>query len=165
MTESVKTKKSCVSWKIFGMEFKFPKFSSIRSKALCLGVYKPIKRLAAQSTAHVLRNRQDKQALLKENKKEFLCFPVILQKFMNTFFTEHLWWLRLVNLDPSPWNQQYFSSSYTSYHGLPLHYDKIVVKRGVHRKIFVVVCIHIAIQTWKHLNKSNSCSDMYLTQL
>ena len=57
---------------------------------MCLGVYKPIKRLAAQSTAHVLRNRQDKQALLKENKKEFLCFPVILQKFMNTFFTEHL---------------------------------------------------------------------------
>ena len=69
MTESAKTKKSCVSWKMFEMEFKFPKFSSIRSKALCLGVSKQIKRLAAQSTAHILRNRQDKQALLKENKK------------------------------------------------------------------------------------------------
>ena len=86
MTESVKTKKSCVSWKIFEMEFKFPKFSSIRWKALCLGVYKPIKRLAAQSTAHVLRNRQDKQALLKENKKEFLCFPVNIAKVYEHLF-------------------------------------------------------------------------------
>ena len=69
MTESVKTKKSCVSWKMFEIEFKFSKFSSARSKALCLGVFEPTKRLAAQSTAYVLRNRQGKQAFLKENEK------------------------------------------------------------------------------------------------
>ena len=34
----------------------------------------------------------------------------------------------------------------------PLHCDKIVVKRDIHRKIFAVVSIHIAIQTSKHLN-------------
>ena len=56
ITESVKTKKSCVSWKIFEIEFKFLKFSSIRSKALCLDISEPIKRLAAQSTACALRN-------------------------------------------------------------------------------------------------------------
>ena len=51
------------------MEFKFSKFSSIRSKALCLSISKPTKRLAAQSTARALRNRQRKQASVKENEK------------------------------------------------------------------------------------------------
>ena len=37
------------------------------SKALCLGVSEPTNRLAAQSTAYVLRNRQGKQAFVKEN--------------------------------------------------------------------------------------------------
>ena len=37
-------------------------------------------------------------------------------------------------------------------HGLLLHCDKIVVKCNIHRKIFVVVSIHIPIQTSKHLN-------------
>ena len=45
---------------------------------------------------------------------------------------------------------------YTWYHGLPLHFDKVVVKRDIDRKIFVMVSIHIAIQTFnfkaKHLN-------------
>ena len=58
MTESIKTKKSCVSWKMFEMEFKFLKFSSIRSKALCLGISKATKQLPAQSTAYTLRNQQ-----------------------------------------------------------------------------------------------------------
>ena len=40
------------------------------SKALCLGVSEPTKRLAAQSTAYTLRNRQDKQTFVKENKKK-----------------------------------------------------------------------------------------------
>ena len=73
MTESVKTKKSFVSWKIFEMEFKFSRFSLITSKALCLGVSEPTKQLAAQRTAYVLCNRQGKQALLKENEKKYLC--------------------------------------------------------------------------------------------
>ena len=30
--------------------------------------------------------------------------------------------------------------------------DIIVIKRDIHRKIFVVVSIHIAVQTSKHLN-------------
>ena len=34
-----------------------------------------------------------------------------------------------------------------------LHCDKIVLKRDIHSKIFVVVSIHIAIRTSKHLNK------------
>ena len=68
-TESVKTKKLCVSWKIFEIEFKSSKFPSITPKALCLGASEPTKRLAAQSTAYVLRNRQGKQAFVKENEK------------------------------------------------------------------------------------------------
>ena len=46
---------------------------------------------------------------------------------------------------------------YTWYHGLPLNCDKIVVKSFIHRKIFVVVFIHIANQISKHLrsNKNN----------
>ena len=39
------------------------------SKALGLGVSKPTNRLAAQSTAYALRNRQGKQAFLKKKKK------------------------------------------------------------------------------------------------
>ena len=39
-------------------------------KILCLGVSKPEKRLAAQSTACGLRNRQGKQAFVKENEKK-----------------------------------------------------------------------------------------------
>ena len=65
MTESVKTEKPCVSWKMFGIKFKFS-----RSKALCLGVSEPTKRLPAQSTAYVLPNRQGKQAFVK---KKYLC--------------------------------------------------------------------------------------------
>ena len=44
---------------------------------------------------------------------------------------------------------------YTRYHGLPLHCDKIVAKRDIHRKIYVLMSIHIAIQTSKHLNQNN----------
>ena len=40
------------------------------SKALGLGVSKPTNRLAAQSTAYALRNRQGKQAFLKKKKKK-----------------------------------------------------------------------------------------------
>ena len=69
MTESFKTWKSCVSWKIFEMEFKFSRLSSIRSKASCLGFSEPTKRLAAQFTPYVLRNRQGKHTSLKENEK------------------------------------------------------------------------------------------------
>ena len=42
------------------------------SKALQLGVSEPTKRLAAQSTAYALRNRQIKQAIVKENEKKYL---------------------------------------------------------------------------------------------
>ena len=60
--ESVKTKKSCVSWKMFKMDFKF---SSIRSKALCLGISEPTNGwlLGIQG------NRQGKQAFVEENEK------------------------------------------------------------------------------------------------
>ena len=40
------------------------------SKALCLGVSEPTKRLAAQSTAYTLCNRQDNQTFVKESKKK-----------------------------------------------------------------------------------------------
>ena len=40
------------------------------SKALCLGVSEPTRRLAAQNTAYALRNRQGKQAFVKENEKK-----------------------------------------------------------------------------------------------
>ena len=40
------------------------------SKALCLGVSDPTNRLAAQSTAYPLRDRQGKQAFVKENEKK-----------------------------------------------------------------------------------------------
>ena len=45
ITGSVKTKKWCVSWKMFEMEFKFSKL--VKTKALCLGVSEPVRRLAA----------------------------------------------------------------------------------------------------------------------
>ena len=69
ITESVKTKKLSVSWKMLEIEFKFSKFSSIRSKALCLGISEQTKWLAAQSLAYPLRNRQGKQTFVKENEK------------------------------------------------------------------------------------------------
>ena len=49
---------------MFELKFKFSK--SIN----CLGVSEPIKWLAAQRTAYTLRNRQSKQAFVKENAKE-----------------------------------------------------------------------------------------------
>ena len=69
IAESVRTKKLCVSWKMFEIEFKFSKFLSIMSKALRLGISEPAKRLAAQSTVYTLRNRQCKQAFVKENER------------------------------------------------------------------------------------------------
>ena len=45
------------------------------SKALCLGVSEPVL-LAAQSTAYALRNRQGKQAFIKENEK-YICVKEI----------------------------------------------------------------------------------------
>ena len=49
---------------MYEMEFKYSNWS----KALCLGVSESTKRLAAQSTAYALRNRQGKQAIVKENE-------------------------------------------------------------------------------------------------
>ena len=69
ITESVKIKKLSVSWKMFEIEFKFSKFLSIRSKALCLGISEQTKRLAAHSIAYPLSNRQGKQEFVKENEK------------------------------------------------------------------------------------------------
>ena len=46
------------------------------SKALCLGASVPTKRLAAQSTTYTLRNRQGKQAIVKESKKK-ICLKEI----------------------------------------------------------------------------------------
>ena len=43
------------------------------SKALCLGVSESAKRLAAQSTAYHVGNRQGEQAFVKENEKKYLC--------------------------------------------------------------------------------------------
>ena len=54
---------------MFKMEFKFQTLS----KASCLGVSEPIKRITAQSTAYHMRNRQGKQAFVKENEKKSLC--------------------------------------------------------------------------------------------
>ena len=54
VTESFKTQKSCISWRMFKMEFKFSGFLAIRSKALCLGLSEPAGRLVAQSTACAL---------------------------------------------------------------------------------------------------------------
>ena len=49
----------------------------------------------------------------------------------------------------SLWNQQNSRSNYfwlhLIEHGLPLDYDKIVVKHDDHRKIFVTESLHIAI--------------------
>ena len=68
ITGSLKTKKSCVSWKMFEMEFKFQNWS----EALCLVVSEPTKRLAVQSAAYAVRNRQGKQAFVKKHEKKKL---------------------------------------------------------------------------------------------
>ena len=54
---------------------------------------------------------------------------------------------------------------YTWYYGFPLHCDITVVKGDIHRKkIFVVVTIHIAIQTQNIWIKVKTvCIDMYLS--
>ena len=57
MTESIKTNRVFLR-KMFEMEFKFIKFSSIRSKALGVGISERTKRLVAQSTAYALLNQQ-----------------------------------------------------------------------------------------------------------
>ena len=82
MTESVKTKKSCFS------KFRFSKFLSIRSKALCLGVSEPTKWLAAQSAAYVLRNRQGKHAFIKKMKKNICVIYVKSLRYMDEFFPD-----------------------------------------------------------------------------
>ena len=41
------------------------------------GIFKPIKLLAAQSTAYTLRNRQVKQPFVKENEKKNICIKEI----------------------------------------------------------------------------------------
>ena len=53
-------------------------------KVLCLGVSKPEKRLAAQSTACGLRNRQGKQAFVKENEKKKRRFMWKKSKFLKS---------------------------------------------------------------------------------
>ena len=55
------------------MQFKYFKFSLIRSKVLSLGVFEPTKQFAAESAAYVFCNRQGKQAFLKENEKKYPC--------------------------------------------------------------------------------------------
>ena len=79
------------------------------------------------------------------------CFSVNLAKFLRTsFFVKHPWWLSIVKLEPSLWNQQSFSSSYFWLHLISC--GTIVVKRDIYRKIFVVVPIYISIQASKHWN-------------
>ena len=51
---SVKTKKSCVSWEMFKIEFKFSKLI----KSSVFQISEPTKRFAAQSTAYVLQKRK-----------------------------------------------------------------------------------------------------------
>ena len=51
---------------------------------------------------------------------------------------------------------------YNWFHGFPLHCDKIIVKRDIHRKIFVVVSIHISIQISKHLNQNKNSLQWYV---
>ena len=61
---------------------------------------------------------------------------------------DHLGWLSVAKLEPvSKFNKISDPAifDYTWYHGLPIHCDKIVVKRDIHRKIFAVVSIHIVI--------------------
>ena len=74
ITESMKIKKLCVSSSILELEFKFSKISSMRSKALCLGLSKPTKWLTAQSTAYALR-QLGKHAFVKKKKKlkKYIC--------------------------------------------------------------------------------------------
>ena len=69
ITRSVKTKKQCVSRKMFQIEFKFSNWS----KELCLNVSEPTGRLAAQGKAYALRNQQGKQAFAKEIEKTYMC--------------------------------------------------------------------------------------------
>ena len=64
--------------------------------------------------------------------------------FTNTFFKEHPWWLPLVKLEPSLWNQQNFSSSYFGLHLISCtlsmlwqnsrktRYPMKIICRGVH---------------------------------
>ena len=54
---------------MFEREFHFLRNSSIRSKALCLGIAKPTTCVAAKSTAHGLRHEVSKQKFVKENGK------------------------------------------------------------------------------------------------
>ena len=72
MTESVKTRKSRVSLKMFEIEFKFSKFSLIRLKALCFDISETTKGFTAQSIAYVLRNLQGKQTFLKKMRKIYV---------------------------------------------------------------------------------------------
>ena len=65
ISESIKTKESSVSWKMFAMQFKLSHVLSIRSKVLFLGISETTKRLVGQSKAYILRNRQGKQAFDK----------------------------------------------------------------------------------------------------
>ena len=57
---------------------------------MCSGVSEPIKQLVAQSTTYPLRNRQGKQAFVKENKKknekEKKPKSVKSMRYMNEFF-------------------------------------------------------------------------------
>ena len=62
ITESVKIKKLCLSWKMFEMEFELYKCSAIRSKTIVLS-------LTGQGTAHTLRHQLVKQVFVKENEK------------------------------------------------------------------------------------------------
>ena len=45
-------------------------------KALWLGVFEPTKRLATQSAAYALRNRQGKYTLEKKKKEKNICFKI-----------------------------------------------------------------------------------------
>ena len=65
----MKIKKLCVSSSILELEFKFSKISSMRSKALCLGLSEPTKWLTAQSTAYAFRHRLGKHAFVKKKRK------------------------------------------------------------------------------------------------
>ena len=105
---------------------------------------------------------QLKSFLIKLQLKKKLwhkCFPVIIPKFLRTSVAAS-GKIRTRSLKISNISVPY----YTSYHGLPLHRDIIVVKRDIHWKILVVLSIHVAIQTSKHLNKKETVSsDMYST--
>ena len=94
------------------------------------GIFKPIKLLAAQSTAYTLRNRQVKQPFVKENEKKNICIKEIyickiLEIYRWIFFPANIFSL----LESRQLIAKYQASSYC----------KIVIERCSVKKMFIKI--------------------------